>query len=301
MSGTDRQEARPASIHDRVPRERGERRRYGIGLILSAAVHFAIFWLAGSLSVDSLPFALPPVETVPAPEGLVVVEVAPSLPPETFVEPRPEPRPPAPRPERQEPEPEEPEPRPEEDEEEEEGDPVPAAPGEVSPPGAPAGPEEGERVTNASRLRLRYSDSRLWFDPKHPLLFGERLARFARADSAVRAILRDWLDSLRLDAEVEARARDWTFERDGKRWGISSEGIHLGDITIPIPVGFAPSGPQRRAFEQAIRDLTEIQLQDLRQDIEAVEDERREAMRRRSEEEIRRRSGDTVRVRGPPG
>lgn len=278
---------------DRSTRDRWARRAWWGGLAASALLHLLLVWIFGSVPVETSPFALPPVETVPAPEGLEIVEIAPEQPPEPVPEePRPEPA--APAPERE----------PVELEvvdvpEVEPGEPLPGVPG-VEGPGRPAEPAEGERMSNASRLQLRYGDGRIWFDPRDPSLFGQRLARFARADSAVRAILRDWLDSLALSEEAERRARDWTFERDGKRWGISPEGIHLGDITIPIPFGFAPSGPQRRAFEQAIRDLTEIQLQDLRADIEAVTDERREAMRERSEEEARRRAGDTLRVRGPP-
>jgi hypothetical protein len=179
---------------------------------------------------------------------------------------------------------------------------VAGAPGRptVAEPSGPPAESELEGMTNAERLTTRFVDARIWFDPRNPFLFGDRLERFARADSAVRAILRDWLDSLSLDDETRRRAMDWTFEKDGKRWGISPEGLHLGDITIPIPFGFAPSGPQRREFEQAIRDLTEIQLQNLRADLKAVEDERRRAMEKRRLEEIIRRAGDTTTVRRPP-
>jgi len=272
-------------------RERGYRRVLGIGLALSVLLHVGVLWSVRSIQVRATPYALPPVETSPAPEGLVVVDVAPTPVDAPDDEPRPEPNPP--------------------DEpvtgrvELEVVEITPVDPEVVGAPGAPvvAGPErtrdeeaEGEGLSNAERLTPRFVDARIWFDPTDPTLFGERLARFARADSAVRAILRDWLDSLSLSDEERRRALDWTIERDGKKWGISPGKLHLGDITIPLPFGFAPNGPQRREFEQAIRDLREIQLQNLRQDAEEVGRERREAMRERSEEEARRRSGDTLRV-----
>ncbi len=282
---------------DRRQRDRFGRRAFWGGLAASALLHLLVLFIAGRIVIHTTGFATPTVETVPAPEGLVVVQI-PATPLETAPEePRPEPQPEEVEVEVAEEPPQEAE-APEEDPEDEGS--LPNAPG-VGAPGAPGQPEEGDRLSNASRLRLRFSDRRLWFDPQDPMLFGDRLARFARADSAVRAILRDWLDSLNLTEEQARRARDWTFEKDGKRWGISEEGIHLGDITIPIPFGFQQSGPHRRAFEQAVRDLTEIQRQDLRADIEEVMDERRDAMRERSEEEVRRRrGGDTIQVRAPP-
>ena len=281
-----------------------------MGLLASVLLHILLLVAVGGVRVDSLPFTLPPIETVPAPDALVVVEIAPLLPEDLPEEPRPEPvPPPEEEPPQVQPEPEEEEEEePEEEEAVEEGDPIRGAPGLIVT-GAPTAPEGPRGLTNASRLRLRFSDRRLWFDPRSPRLIGERLVQFARADSAVRAILRDWLDSLQLEDDLRRRARDWTFERDGERWGISPDGIHLGDVTIPLPIGdldgdgypdvFVPTGPQRRAFEQAIRDLTAIQRQNLRDDVEAAAAEARARMRERSEEEIRRR-GDTLRVRGPP-
>ena len=292
----------PGFVERRRERERFQRRTLALGLLASVFLHLLFLVVAGGLRVESLPFTLPPIETVPAPDALVVVEIAPTPPEEQPEEPRPEPLPPeeeSPDVEAEPEEEEEEEGEPEEEQAEEEGDPRPGAPGLIVA-GQPTPPEGPRGRTNASRLRLRFSDARLWFDPQSPRLIGERLVQFARADSAVRAILRDWLDSLRLDDDVRRRARDWTFERDGQRWGFSEQGIHLGDVTIPIPFGFAPTGPQRRAYEQAIRDLTAIQIQNLRDDVEAAAAEARARMRERSEEEIRRRAGDTLRVRGPP-
>ncbi|MYA34222.1 MAG: hypothetical protein F4164_15470 [Gemmatimonadales bacterium] len=285
----------------RRERERSQRRTLALGLLSSVLLHVLLLVVAGGVRVESLPFTLPPVEIVPAPDALVVVEIAPALPEDLPEDPRPEPVPPEEEPPELAPEPEEEEEEEEEAEEdaEEEGDPLPGAPGLIVA-GQPTPPEGPRGRTNASRLRLRFSDPRLWFDPQSPRLIGERLVQFARADSAVRAILRDWLDSLQLDEDMRRRARDWTFERDGKRWGFSEQGIHLGDVTIPIPIGFAPTGPQRRAYEQAIRDLTAIQIQNLRDDVEAAAAAARARMRERSEEEVRRRRGDTLRVRGPP-
>ena len=140
-------------------------------------------------------------------------------------------------------------------------------------------------MRHASSPRSR--DARLGFDP-YSRLVGEGLVAAARADSAVLTVLNNWLDSLAVDAEQRFRAVDWTVERDGKRWGLSPFGIHLGSLTIPVPIGFAPTAPQRRAFEQAMRDRTAIQLQDLRASVRAATDGARA-----------RRRADTLGVRSP--
>lgn len=264
-------------------RERAYRRALAVGLFLSGLAHLVALLITGRIALSAGRYEPRPGELEPAPEGLVVVEVE-----EPEVAPPPE-----------QPAPEPPRPRPRRPDETEVIAIVPAP--EQAEEAVPAEEAEAEPVSNAERLRLRFADARLWVDPRDPLLYGERLERFARADSAVRTILRDWLDSLRLTEEQRRRAMDWTFEKDGKRWGISPEGLHLGDITIPIPFQVMPTGPQRRAFEQALRDLREIQNQDLRSDVEEVGRERMEEMRRRSREEVeRRRRSDTTAVRPPP-
>lgn len=276
----------------RRERDRRYRRAFRVALLVSVLAHALLIWVTGGVDVPPSPYVTPPPETIPAPEGLVVVDVA--------VAELEEPRAEEPRPEPVAPQAEEPDETPLI-----EVEPTPAEEPPVVPPVDPAGEPEAadplEDLTNAERLMPRYSDARLWFDPRHASLVGERLARFARADSAVRAILRDWLDSLRLSDEQRRRALEWTYEKDGKRWGISPEGLHLGDITIPIPFQLMPSGPRRRELEQSIRDLQAIQLQNLRDDLERIRDERREAMRERAEEEARRRRGDTTAVRPPGG
>jgi len=283
-------------VGDRVEREKRYRRVLGLSFLLSLLFHLFLVWGTSDLRFRASPYVMTPIETVPAPEGLVVVDIAPTEVEAAVENPRPEPLPPTAKEKESE--------RPPEvvDREEPTASETPAAPGNVAVDalkGRPV-PAESEGESNAQRLIPRFIDGRIWFDPRDPLLFGERLARFARADSAVRAILRDWLDSLRLTDEQRRRAADWTVEKNGKRWGISPDGIHLGDITIPIPFRLTPSGPKRREFEQALRDLQEIQRQDLQADLKKVADERRKEMRKRSDEEVRKRSGDTTRVQPPP-
>lgn len=177
----------------------------------------------------------------------------------------------------------------------------PAAPEEL-PAEAPGAEPEAERLTNAERLQPRMGDERLWVDFRSPIAV-QRSERYDRAVDALREIIREWLDSLQLTDEQRRRAMDWTLGTGDKRWGISSEGLHLGEITIPIPFGhfLQQGGPRGREAERALRELKEIQAQDLRQEVEETLRRRREEMRRRSQEEAeRRRRGDTTARSGGP-
>lgn len=264
-------------------RDRGYRRAVLVGLGVSLLFHLLVLLFVGRwIEIGARRLPSPPV-SVPEREGLEVVRMREVPPP-----PQPEEEPP---PEREEAPPPRPiERRPEETEVVRPA-PVrePAEEGEEAEAvGAPEAEEAEEALTNAERLQPRVGDERLWVDFRDPLrVGGERAAAYARADSALRTILRGWLDSLQLTDEQRRRAMDWTFGEDGNRWGISSEGLHLGDITIPIPFGqlFQQGGPKGREARQALQDLMEIRQQDVRDDQERVMKERREEMRRRSREE----------------
>lgn len=162
--------------------------------------------------------------------------------------------------------------------------------------------EDEEGLTNAERLRPREGDERLWAEgedrPSERLLEGT-----ARADSAVRAILRQWLDSLRLSDEAYRRARDWTFGKGDDRWGVTPEGLHLGNITIPLPLGqlLSPSGPVRRELEQELRDLREIRRQDALDEARKTRQERIEEMRERSREQAEAEESESDTTSGSGG
>ncbi len=271
----------PAGSTDRSSRERRWRRTVGVGLLGSVLLHLLVVLFSGVVRIAPRSDRQPPTPR-PEPEGLLVIELEEVPAPE-------EPE------ERVEAEPREP---PAEREEPEERAPAVEAPGEpVEAPAEPL-PAEGELdedLTNAERLQPRVGDDRLWVEFDRPVV-AERLERYARADSALRAILGAWLDSLWLTEEQRRRARDWTLGEGDNRWGISEEGLHLGDITIPLPLGelFQQSGPKAREARQALRELQEIRAQEARREAEEAARQRREEMRRRSQEEAERRGSDTT-------
>lgn len=259
----------------RARRDRGYQRAVRVGLTVSIVAHLLVLFLLGrELHVPRMgyePLRLPITERM---RGLELVRV--TTPPA-------EPAPPATSPDR---------PRPEPDTQDER----PSDEGEVEPAEPEGTPEEttGEEteVSNAERLQPREGDARLWKDFWDEDLQRRYLGGTARADSAIRAVLGRYLDSLRLTQEELERARDWTFTEGDERWGISPEGIHLGEITIPLPVNqlLAPSGPRRRELERELRELQEIQRQEALLDAAETRQERIEAMRERSDEEAQQDS-----------
>lgn len=157
--------------------------------------------------------------------------------------------------------------------------------------GVPTPSVEERVVTNAERLQFRQGDRRLWLPPvAGPLTQLERKGA-ARAEEALRDLLQVYLDSLALSEEQRRRAREWVIEgEDGEKWGISPDGLHLGDTTIPIPFGqlFSQGGPKAREARQALRDFQMIRQQSMEQEAQAVREERREAMRERTREALER-------------
>lgn len=253
---------RPAPATSRQERGRLYRKALLAGLALSVLLHLA------ALLVGGFRFGAPPPAEIPPPpaeeEGLEVVEIR-----------LPEPPPP-----------EEPRRRRPEDLEVVEAVPrVPAEP-RAELPGRRAEVSEEAAMTNAERLRPRMGDERLWVDFNDPISVEERES-YDRAVAALRRIVRQWLDSLKLTEEQRQRAMDWTVGKGDRKWGISAEGLHLGDITIPLPIGqfLSEGGPRAREAQRALRELREIRNQDVRAEVDETLKERREAMRERSREE----------------
>jgi hypothetical protein len=259
----------------RLQRDRGYRRAVLAGLGVSVLVHAALaLFLAADIELPRMAYdspARPPV----LPEGFEVVVV-----PEQT---RPAPPPTTP--------PEQPTPREREEEQEPEEDEPEEATGEPVPSEQPA-EEEGEGLTNAEKLQPREGDGRLWRD-----FWDEDRRKYlgsTRADSALRAILGEYFDSLRVSREAYDEARDWTFGEGEDRWGVSPDGIHLGDITIPIPVDqfLSPTGPRRRELERELRELRQIQRQETLRQVEETREERIEEMRERSRRQAESDSTD---------
>jgi hypothetical protein len=80
-----------------------------------------------------------------------------------------------------------------------------------------------------------FSDPRLWLPPG-PVM-GVPRSQSQRLDSVLMARLQPHLDSLEAIAEHQGKAPgDWTFNKDGKKWGIDPKNIYIGDHKIPTAI-----------------------------------------------------------------
>lgn len=157
------------------------------------------------------------------------------------------------------------------------GPPVPIPPAllESAPPAkatplVPSARAPSAPSSAAERVNPKMGDSRLWAS------FGTSNAPAHLDDAARRRItLKEWNavvnprlsieeynDSVRLAEEAAAKAVDWTLKTgpDG-RWGVSPEGIHLGSLTLPIPIQFATPPGRREGAGVAQRSWSNIQAQ----------------------------------------
>lgn len=140
-------------------------------------------------------------------------------------------------------------------------------------------------LTPAEILQPRITERRIWAPP--PREWSE-LTLEQREELLVAGRLEAWMDSVNAANAAASAWTDWTFtDGDGGRWGFSEQGLHLGDLTIPIPTLDAAYG-QQRAY---LRDFDEMARQGAQAAVQESVRERMEAIRaRRDAERARERA-----------
>lgn len=165
---------------------------------------------------------------------------------------------------------------------------LPAAVPPAGRPGqAPAAQPGGTAgaATAAGELRPPPGDARLFGERENPAAVApmtdqQRLeARLQRKIDAVN-------DSI-LAAEGEARrATDWTIKgKDGSEWGISPGKLHLGHLTLPLPIYFEPPPGKRDEVEKRLSEWSEINRAADAAHNRAIFNDRVKAIRERKEKE----------------
>jgi hypothetical protein len=156
---------------------------------------------------------------------------------------------------------------------------------EVAPRPPEAEPvEPRERRTAAQRLAPRVVDPRIW----RPMVLLPREPNLEDVQARVAEAIEMLSDSALAEAERALRARDWTVEdASGGRWGISPGKIHLGSVTLPLPL-FFPLDMEEQARQAYWREL-EHQL-DRAEFLESFDARVRAIRERRDRERSERRS-----------
>jgi hypothetical protein len=135
----------------------------------------------------------------------------------------------------------------------------------VLPPVAPAANAAGEEGSGplvgtggpARGIRPTYADPRLWPAPGDVVSAPKTATQ--RLDSVIADLIGPYNDSIAV-AAGKRKPGDWTFERDGKKYGIDPQYIHLGKFSIPTAVlGLLPLNVQANPI-LAERNRTSYQL-----------------------------------------
>jgi hypothetical protein len=152
--------------------------------------------------------------------------------------------------------------------------------------GAPAAdsPERGS-VTEA--LRPGYSDGRLWVNPREL-----RVERDAPRHDTYMEHLQARIDALNDSTYSGGPNTDWTFaDKEGRRWGLSEKGLHLGGITIPKALLPVPRSTGTNADQEEERERIRQREEIIRQEGDRAREEERERSRKAAEERRGRGGG----------
>ena len=171
--------------------------------------------------------------------------------------------------------------------------------------GTGSGTGVGALTGPAAGLRPSYTGSVVWTRPclahECPTTYAERL------DSVVAGDLAAVRDSM-VRAAGARRPGDWTFERDGQKWGMDEQYIRLGKISIPTAVlgalnfGGAQANPTAMQRQRVLEPMyAESREQGMRRQREATFDDVVRSIRERKDREraarraVRTASRDTTR------
>lgn len=138
--------------------------------------------------------------------------------------------------------------------------------------------------TLADRLRPGYVDPRITTTTAFPP--AEKTGAEALRERILGQITA-YNDSIAEDAAIRRRDSDWTLKgKNGERWGVSEEGLHLGKITIPAKaIAFTPPPGRREEIAARVRDYHEIERQVMLEESRASFKDRVESIRARKDRE----------------
>ena len=154
---------------------------------------------------------------------------------------------------------------------------------QINQEGSQEGADVDLRQKASEVLRVRSSDDRLWRKAQ-PEVFELEPAEIMELMLAGR--LEIWVDSVYKAMEAENALTDWTrTDSEGRRWGVSPGRLHMGDISIPLPIYFGQNSWQRERSTRRAWEDRDIMNASSGAAVRQSWRERAEAIRRRRDRE----------------
>lgn len=262
----------PDGLPDEVPERRTRRSPIvAVSLFISALVHLALLFFYPMWVTYVAPEAGPPLPPrFVRPEGTEVIVIREVVEDVIDLEPQPEPFPEVRR----------------------EEAPVRPGPEDVVPE-----VEIPEDYTPAERLRPTEETARLWAPVDRSLT---DLTPEERFQLELELSIDAWNDSVAAEIDAARAATDWTTtDADGNRWGISPGKLHLGKVTLPLPIYFGPSnGVQRDELAKRAYELGDIERGASSGAVRETLKERAKAIRERRDAERAQEQGEVEPLQG---
>lgn len=162
----------------------------------------------------------------------------------------------------------------------------PALPGAPRDEGAgrPGLVEPGRAGRSAAEiLRPQAEDSLIWRGVDPALT---ELSDHEKAELRMRWALTEWNEAMAAEARAAEEALDWTHtDADGNKWGVSPGKLHLGSLTLPLPLNLGPPPGVNRALDQRLQEYDAIERQAGRARVWQSWEERAKAIRARKDRE----------------
>jgi hypothetical protein len=184
--------------------------------------------------------------------------------------------------------------------------PAPSAGGQ--PGGVEGGKGVAEEITATTGITPATPDPRLHTDPH--AFYPVPKTHAERVDSAVRAAIFAYNDSVEKVMRARGKAPgDWTFEKNGQKWGIDGNKIYLGKYAIPsavlaaLPIRLGQANPGEALNDRLVTTRRADLL--LHAESQAHDEEFKSAVKRirerkDREREERRRTPDTKPIAAGP-
>jgi len=150
----------------------------------------------------------------------------------------------------------------------------------------------------AEILRPQAGDSLIWRGVDPALV---ELTDHEVAELRMRWSITEWNEAMAAERVAAEEALDWTHtDADGNKWGVSPGKLHLGGLTLPLPVNFGPPPGRSDEIDRRVQEYQAAERQAGRARVWETWEQRAKEIRARKDrerEQARAQRPDTTRHR----